>query len=228
MMKIVFLGDSLTWGGYGGNFVDEVAKEMPEHTIINEGVGGDTVVNLLRRVESVIEEHKPDAMFVMVGGNDATSYTMPATRNYYRKAKQLENGMVTPEEFETTYRELLHQIQLQHVLPLVGIAPTEYSKDLVKAKQSYNAIVKKLTEKLNIPLLDLDSPFTPAEPIEREATSLKFIQEIGEHVASGWDDFESERQKWGYSYTFDGMHLLPQTAIKFAKLIVPFLKKHVL
>jgi lysophospholipase L1-like esterase len=227
-MKIVFLGDSLSWGGYGGNFVAEVAKRMPEHEIINEGVGGDTVVNLLRRVESVIEEHKPDAIFVMVGGNDATSYIMPATRNYYRKAKKLDNGMVSPEDFESNYRELLHQIQLHHVLPLVGIAPTEYNKELVKAKQSYNAIAKSLAEKLNIPVLDLDSPFTPANPIEREATSLQFIQQIGERVAAGWNEFESEREKWGYSYTFDGMHLLPQTAIKFAELIVPFLKKHVL
>ena len=227
-MKIVFLGDSLTWGGYGGNFVTEVAKQMPEHNIINEGIGGDTVVNLLRRVEEVIETHKPDAMFVMVGGNDATSYTMPATRNYYRKAKNLENGMVSPEEFETNYRELLNQIQLQHVLPLIGIAPTEYNKELVKAKQSYNAIARTLAEKMNIPLLDLDTPFTPAEPIEREAPNLKFIQEIGERASSGWNDFETERQKWGYSFTFDGMHLLPQTAIKFTDLIVPFLKKHVL
>jgi lysophospholipase L1-like esterase len=227
-MKIVFLGDSLTWGGYGGNFVDEVAKQLPEHEIINEGVGGDTVINLLRRVDAVIEKHKPDAMFVMVGGNDATSYTMPATRNYYRKAKALENGMVTPEEFETAYRDLLQAIQLAYVLPVVGIAPTEYNKALVKTKQAYNAIARTLAEKMNLPLLDLDTPFTPAEPIEREETNLKFIQEIGERASSGWKEFEAERQKWGYSYTFDGMHILPQTAIKFADLIVPFLKKHVL
>jgi lysophospholipase L1-like esterase len=86
-MRIVFLGDSLTWGGYGGNFVDEVQKQMPEYEIINAGEGGETVINLLRRVEDVLTEHKPDAMFVMVGGNDATSYSQPKTRGYYRKAK---------------------------------------------------------------------------------------------------------------------------------------------
>jgi lysophospholipase L1-like esterase len=226
-MKIVFLGNSLTWGGYGGNFVKEVAKQLHEHEFVNAGVGGDTVINLLRRLESVIETHKPDVIFVMVGGNDATSYTMPATRPYYKKAKELENGMVTPEEFETNYRELLNQIQLHYIHPLIGLAPTEYNKELVEAKQAYNAITRKLAEKMNIPLLDLDTPFTPEEPIEREPVSIKFIQDIGANVAKGFSDFEEERAKWGYSYTFDGMHILPQTAIKFANIIVPFLKKHV-
>lgn len=226
-MKIMFLGDSLTWGGYGGNFVDEVAKKMPEHVIINEGVGGDTVINLLRRLETVIAAHRPDTIFVMVGGNDSTSYTMPATRPYYRKAKELEEGFVSPQAFETNYRELLHQIQLAYIQPLVGIAPTEYNKALVEAKQAYNKIMRQIAEKMNIPLLDLDSPFTPKEPIEREPVNIKFIQDIGANVAKGFNDFEAERVKWGYHYTFDGMHILPQTAIKFADLIVPFLKTHV-
>ncbi len=29
-MRLVFLGDSLTWGGYGGNFVDKVAGLLPQ------------------------------------------------------------------------------------------------------------------------------------------------------------------------------------------------------
>ena len=53
-MKITFLGDSLTWGGYGGNFVEYVADQLPDHTIVNAGVGGDTVINLLRRLDEVL------------------------------------------------------------------------------------------------------------------------------------------------------------------------------
>jgi lysophospholipase L1-like esterase len=226
-MRIVFLGDSLTWGGYGGNFVDEVQKQMPEHEIINAGEGGETVINLLRRVEGVLTEHKPDAMFVMVGGNDATSYSQPKTRGYYRKAKNLEEGFVAPDEFETVYRDLLHKIQLAFVQPLVGLAPTEYSRELIEAKRDYNERARNIAESLNIPVLDLDSIFTPEKPIERQPVDVDFIQQIGTRVSSGWDDFEAERQKWGYTYTFDGMHILPAAALEFAKHIVPFLKKHV-
>jgi lysophospholipase L1-like esterase len=225
-MRIVFLGDSLTWGGYGGDFVAEVAKQVPEHEIINAGVGGDTVVNLLRRLEDDVLVHNPDAVFVMVGGNDAKSYTMPATRPYYRKAKALENAMVTPDDFETTYRELLYQLQMNYILPLVGLAPTEYSKEVVEAQREYNARARHVAENLNIPVLDLDSIFTPKNPIEREAVSLRFIQQIGENWNNGWSDFEAERKKWGYTYSFDGLHILPETAPQFARYILPFLQEN--
>lgn len=227
-MRIVFLGDSLTWGGYGGNFVQVVADQLPDHEIINAGMGGDTVVNLLRRLDDVLEKHEPDAMFVMVGGNDATSYAMPQTRAYYKKAKQLEDGMVTPEQFEETYRELLHQLQLNYVHPLVGLAPTEYSREVIEAKHDYNVRARRVAENLNIPILDLDAIFTPENPIEREAITLAFIQQIGANWNSGWDKFEEERAKWGYTYTFDGLHILPEMANEFAKHIVAFLQKQVL
>jgi lysophospholipase L1-like esterase len=224
-MKIVFLGDSLTWGEYGGNFLNEVASQMPEAELINAGVAGDTVVNLLRRIDPILEE-EADAIFVMVGGNDATSYAMPDTRGYYRRAKKLENGMVTPEQFATAYEELLSKIQAHEINVFVGLAPHEYNKEMVKIKQEFNQISREIAEKLNVPVLDLDAVFSPANPIEREPIGIKFIQDIGANVAKGWNDFETERAKWGYTYTFDGIHILPETAIKFANHIVPFLKKH--
>lgn len=227
-MRIVFLGDSLTWGGYGGNFVSIVAERLPAHTIINAGEGGDTVVNLLRRLPNVLESHTPDAVFVMVGGNDTNSYAMPLTRGYYKKAKQLPDGIVTPDAFESAYRELLQTLQLDFVQPLVGLAPSEYSREQVVAKQQYNAIAKSVAESMNIPVLDLDTPFTPQNPIERPPVDIAFIQQIGANWDSGWDKFEEERQKWGYTYTFDGMHILPESAPKFADLIVPFLEEHAL
>lgn len=223
-MRIVFLGDSLTWGGYGGDFVAEVARRLPRQTIINAGVGGDTVVNLMRRVEDVIDRHSPDAMFVMVGGNDAISYTQPATRPYYQQTKGLDKGTVTPDQFEATYRELLTTIQLHLVQAMVGLAPTEYNAEIIAAKQQYNAIAEGVARKLNLPVLDLDKPFTPAQTIERRSPDLGVILEIGKRHKSGWSDYEAERRRWGYTYTFDGMHLTPQAAPQFADYIVPFLK----
>lgn len=224
-MRVVFLGDSLTWGGYGGNFVPHVAEQLPEHTIINAGVGGDTVMNLLWRVETVIADHAPDAIFVMVGGNDAVSYLYPAVRPYYRSTKKIEAGMVTPEVFATTYRELLQQIQLHFVQPLVGIAPTEYNAELVQLRQVYHAHTRDVAEALNLPILDLASDFTPPIPIQRGGVDLAFIREIGERGRTGWQDYETERQKWGYTYTFDGMHLMPAAALQFAQKIVAFLRE---
>lgn len=227
-MRIVFLGDSLTWGGYGGNFVKVVAEQLPDHEIINAGEGGDTVVNLYRRLDNVLEAHNPDAMFVMVGGNDANSYAMPQTRAYYKKAKSLVDGMVTPQQFEETYRKLVYHLQLNYVHTVIGLAPAEYSREVIEAKHDYNLRARRVAESLNIPVLDLDALFTPENPIEREPISLAFIQQIGSNWNSGWDKFEEERAKWGYTYSFDGLHIMPETAPGFAGYIVPFLKEHLL
>ncbi|MGB1285302.1 MAG: SGNH/GDSL hydrolase family protein [Aggregatilineales bacterium] len=226
-MKIVFLGDSLTWGGYGGNFVAHIVEQMLEHEIINAGVGGDTVVNLLGRLDNVIETHEPDMMFVMVGGNDAVSYSQPAVRAYYSRTKKLGDQMVDPETFRSTYRTLLNQLQVNHIETFVGLAPTEYNAELVELRKVYNDIARETAEKLRIPVLDLATDYTPKNPIDREAVTLKFIQEIGKRGASGWQDYEAERAKSGYTYSFDGMHLMPETAEAFGNRITQFLKKHI-
>lgn len=226
-MKIAFLGDSLTWGGYGGDFVAHIAAMLPEHEIINAGVGGNTVVNLLRRVHDVIAQ-APDIIFVMVGGNDCVSYIYPQVRGYYKKSQNLESGFVSPDEYASTYRDLLTEIQLHHIQPVVGIAPTEYNRELLQARQVYHDLAREAAASMNIPLLDLTERFQVDHIPQRPAVNLKFIQTIGEHVASGWDDYETERQKYGYTYTFDGMHLTPAAAQQFAAEIVAFLKDHYL
>lgn len=227
-MRIVFLGDSLTWGGYGGDFVSLVAAKLPEHDIFNYGIGGETVINLLRRADEVVSEALPDAMFVMVGGNDATSYTYPDVRPYYKSVKKIDEGYVTPDQFTTAYRDLLLYLQSNRIQTMVGLAGTEYNAELAAARALYNERTREVAESLNIPVLDFTQVLPPAPPVERPGVTLDFVRQIGVRAKSGWKDYESERAKWGYTYTFDGMHLLPQTAERFADAIVAFLKEHVL
>lgn len=225
-MKIVFFGDSLTWGEYGGNYVEVIKQLLPHHTIINEGVGGDTVINLFQRYESVIDKHQPDVLFVMVGGNDAASYSMLDTQIYYRSNKKIDGGIVTPDLFEHTYRNLLTELQLNHIITFVGLAPTEYNPKLKETKHHYNQLAQKVASSINIAVLDLETPFKTDTIPDREPVSLKLIQDIGYRVTLGWNDFEAERDKYGYTYTFDGMHLMPSSAQKMGTLIAKFLTEN--
>lgn len=228
-MRILFLGDSLTWGGYGGNFVDVVAQLMPEHDIINAGVGGDTAINIERRLDNELEEHQPDAAFLMVGGNDAVSYTMPKTRNYYKSSKKIKpDGIVTPEQHAEAIHNILMELLGQRILTGMGLSPTEYNAELLQARRQYADLARQEAEKLRVPVLDLFDEFAPEQSVERDPVDLKFIQVIGQRGNSGWSDYETERQRWGYTYTFDGMHLLPETAKLYAERITAFLKDKVL
>ncbi len=222
-MRIVFFGDSLTWGGYGGNYVDEVARLLPDHEIVNAGNGGDTVLSLLNRLDEDVLSLNPDGVFVMIGGNDAISFSQPATRTYYRRGERAPGGVVTLDLFTRSYRDLLTRIQLAHSLAWVGLEPNEYNPDTLYAQRLFNDAAREVAESLNVPVIDFMAAFPPLGVKDRPPLDLATIRLIGERSDGVWNDYEKERAAGGYTWSFDGMHITPETAQRMARLIVDFL-----
>jgi lysophospholipase L1-like esterase len=223
-MRIIFTGASLTEGIYGGNFVAGVAKLLPQHEIVNAGVGGSTMNRLMERLDGVIAQ-QPDAVFIMAGSNDAIAYSQPATRPYYKSSQGLPKGYLTPEEVGGMYREMLSQLQLAHILPLVALPPLEYNPELAAASGLFNAQATDAARAYNVPVLDLNPPLMPdvASIPPRPPLDLRIIFQIGERTQSGWSDYAAEQARGGYSYSFDGIHFTPQTADKVAEIVAGFL-----
>lgn len=68
---IVCLGDSLTaCGGEDGKYSDWLGQWLPEHTILNKGVGGDTLAGGRARFAKDVLELKPDVVIIELGAND--------------------------------------------------------------------------------------------------------------------------------------------------------------
>jgi hypothetical protein len=63
----------------------------------------------------------------------------------------------------------------------------------------------------------------PAQIPERPPLTQATINLIGQRVQSGWKDYDTERQRGGYSYSFDGLHLTPESAVQVADMVVEFL-----
>lgn len=223
-MRVIFLGASMTEGVYGGNFVKAAAKLLPTHEVINAGVGGSTVNKLAERLDDVLGQG-PDAVFVMAGSNDAIAYSQPDTRSYYKSAQGITpDGYMTPEQFGAVYRDVLTRIQLAHVQPLVGLPPMEYNPTLVAASTAFNDQAQEVARAFNIPVLDLAAHFNPPSVPERPPLDMKIIFTIGDRTKSGWNDYEAEQQKGGYTYSFDGIHLTPKSAEKMGALVAEFIK----
>jgi lysophospholipase L1-like esterase len=223
-MRIVFFGDSLTWGGYGGSYFDALATYLPSVERINAGAGGDTVINLLRRLDEDVIARGPDAVFVMVGSNDAIAYSQPNTRPYYRQTKALSQGFVAPETFEQTYRELLIRLQLEHIQVWVGLPPIEYNADVLAALEAFNARAEGVTRALAIPTLDLLAEFRPAAIPDREPLGVGDILRVGRRIAEGWQDYPSAQAAGGFTFTFDGLHFTPEAAERAAARIAAFIQ----
>jgi lysophospholipase L1-like esterase len=221
-MKIAFFGNSLVAGSYGGNFVDEVASRLPLHTILNAGQNGNTVFNLLQRLDALLDE-QPDEVVILCGGNDAISYSQPDTRRYYERVMNVPGGVVTPEQFATAFRDLLTRIQLAQVVIRVILPPIEYNPATLAAAHHYNRLMTEACTASNLPTLDLMSVLAPTTVPGRPSLNQTTINLIGQRLASGWNDYEDERWRGGFTYSFDGIHFTPETARRVAEWVVDFL-----
>lgn len=223
-MKISFLGASLTEGKYGGDFVAAVRDALPEHTVINQGVGGNTVNKLLERVPAVLED-APDAVFVLPGSNDALAYVYAATRPYYKSQQDLPEGYLEPDSYAGYFRDLCQAFMLAQVQVWVGLPPMEYSPEAVAASTRFNQETRAVAEALDLPVYDfavqLNPPLIPARP----PLTLQMVFQIGDRVKSGWKDYAAEQAAHGYHYTFDGIHFTPATAARAGQWLADWIRE---
>lgn len=119
-MKIVFLGDSITdcerdrsdESSLGNGFVkilsDKLRPIYPDMDIqlINKGVSGNEVCDLLARLKKDCLDLKPDAAVIMIGVNNAL--------HQFKYGKQLDL-----KQFERDFRELLTRIKEAGIVLIV-------------------------------------------------------------------------------------------------------------
>jgi lysophospholipase L1-like esterase len=145
----LFIGDSITdcdrrdplfaplGRGYVHFFSDLLTIRDPEKTvsILNRGIGGDTVENLRSRWEDDALSHRPDWLSIKIGINDLNSNLCGSNKQW-----------LTPEMFQSIYREILTLTRKE--LPncqILLISPFFLSVDTVK--ESYrNRVLRYIPE----------------------------------------------------------------------------------
>lgn len=227
-MKLIFFGDSLTQGTYGVNFVEKVAAAFPQHQFINAGVNGDTSLNLFRRVQDDVIAHKPDGCFVMVGINDALSYSEPGLQPYYRLTKGVKGGQINPIFLRENLRAVFSKLAYAQIKTWFGLPPIEYRPESVTALNEMNAQTRELCTEMNIPLLDIMSQLVTAEVPARPPIGLSFFRQsfkafLGKNHSATYEKLRAEGH---FTYSFDGIHLTEDGAKSVANLIIQFLKSN--
>lgn len=139
---IVFLGDSITYGG-------DWSELFPDSPVENRGIGGDTTTGVLNRLDQVIAQ-KPAKIFLMIGTND------------------LCYGRSVPD-IVVNYRHILerfHQelpdstVYIQSVLPFNDTMFPSRSLRTNNHIRRINVEIKRLATDYNYPYLDLASSLT--------------------------------------------------------------------
>ena len=166
---ILFVGDSITdcnrnraaniyaWAPlqHGNGYVSDVEAELVcEYTdlqigVLNMGISDNTIRDLKERWQTDVLDWQPDWVFVFIGINDVwKSFQYP----------NVAHRWIQPEEYETTYRELLDQT-VDKVKGVILVTPyyleTNRSDPMRVRMEQFSDIVRDLAKEYGLRLLDM-------------------------------------------------------------------------
>ena len=222
-MRIVFFGDSLTEGLDGASYLrvlEERARadvRLAGVELINAGVGGDTVVNLARRLERDVVPHQPDWVVLFSGVNDCTTYllrrSLPTLTNYrsrrYFSGYKGVRGPVTPERFRDGLRIVVEGLRARTMAGIAICTPSTYGESLHsrawRTLGRYATIARQVAAERDCLLLDIRAAIErelAAVPERSLATRLRAVPARWQHEAG----IEARSHARGYAITHDGVH----------------------
>lgn len=143
--SVVFLGDSITDDGDWSNL-------FPNSSVENRGIGGDTTLGVLNRLNQVIEL-KPSQIFLMIGTNDLC---------FGRSISDtISNYQLILARFHTELPDT--KIYIESVLPFNDtIFPSRNLRTNGNIRQ-LNVEIRKLAQLYNYQYIDLTPAFTGAD-----------------------------------------------------------------
>ena len=172
MAKILFLGDSITdmnrvregeTGAlaYGTGYVlfsmAELVKNYPKTVVINKGISGNRITDLLARIKCDVWNFEPDVLSIHIGVNDVWHEVFGG------------NG-VDLETYEKVYRIIIEEtkkrlpnIRIMLVEPFVeeGVHTKEKFAEFLAVKE-YAKLVKNLAKEYDLTFVELQSVFDDA------------------------------------------------------------------
>ncbi|WP_193104118.1 GDSL-type esterase/lipase family protein [Brachybacterium sp. FME24] len=157
---LLFIGDSITDcsrgedpAGLGYGYVRLLAEHFAAHEptsrVLNRGIGGDKVADLVARFGTDCLDLDPQVVTIYVGVNDAW--------HYYTRGE-----LVTPETFEEGYRYLLDQLSATRpAVPVLLVVPfvADITDEMAQIHDDLDAkvaIIRDLAREFRHRVVDLE------------------------------------------------------------------------
>lgn len=168
--KVLFIGDSVTdvnrnyqsipgsFDSLGEGYVSVISRALtavyPEYVIkvMNKGISGNRVTDLAQRWQEDVLDLAPDYVSILIGINDVW--------RFFDKPFQHPTDLVDINLFEQTYQTLIDQTKDQ-VKNIFLLSPfmfeTNLEDPMFKQLKKYQAVVKHLADKNQLPYVDLQA-----------------------------------------------------------------------
>lgn len=231
---VVFMGDSITHGRIGVNYVEIIERKLEGEYIefINAGINSELTWNNLQRVDEVIQ-CDPDIVTVLIGTNDANaSMAEDSMKSYVKRMKLPRDPDIAwyreslVSLVEKLKRETTAKIALLSI-PTIGEDPNHPA--FIRSSE-YTEIVHEAAGKMDVAYLPLhermverlhENPVNANYPYEKYLIGI--FKSIINHylLRKNWDELARSS---GFSLHVDYLHLNSDGAQMIADLIGEFIR----
>ncbi len=231
-MKVLFIGNSLTQGSIGVNFVELLKNEKPDWTVKNAGVNGDTLKNIHDRVVSeFMRSLNYDYVVIEAGHNDII---LPLFKSkgilFHLSLKHLLKKGRKPLEFlsfKTEYANMVELIQSKTnakvILTTMSCIGENLDSEPNKQREKFNDSIREISIKYNCILADIGKNFNDA--LKNKSSSNYLLKNYFNSVyfdrkrCKGSIEADELSQKRNLILTIDGVHLNTKGASIYYKTI---------
>lgn len=167
-MNVLFIGDSITRGTRGIDWVKMIENEHPYWTIENAGVNGETLNKIFERLKTLLQTNNTYKAIVL---QTATADILLSTfkhRNFwfqqdYKRQLKCGNIPAAPADFEIVLKRTIEYIKSncnsEIILPTLGCINENLLTETNAKLFSYNSIIKKIAKEFNCILVDIAERF---------------------------------------------------------------------
>jgi lysophospholipase L1-like esterase len=150
---IACIGDSLTHGNIGQNWVDYLRQEFPNDIFLNEGINGNTAWQVIQRLDPILQ-CQPDLIILMIGTNDALGSFDINSGLRYKKNNDLPE-VPTLEKYKEHLNELIEKIGIQSKIAICTLPPIgeNVNSEVNKHVNLFNDYIKLIANQKNLGLL---------------------------------------------------------------------------
>lgn len=140
--RIIALGDSMTYGYPFGQPLSWVtsASEQLAVPILNQGVNGDTLGHMLKRLTHDVLDVHPEICLLLGGTNDILQE-------------------IPIEQMKSNFTTLLKRLLDQGVLPVIGLPPPIQNAAMEKTLTKFRNWMKAQAKAHSLKVMDFYKPF---------------------------------------------------------------------
>lgn len=158
------MGDSITEDPAGYVSLIRAALGESKIRVINAGVGGNKVRDLLARLESDVFAHSPDWLTVSIGINDVWHRFYDWDNNVPVPEGDSSFGS-TPDQFRSGLEELVDRVRAAEVPNLIFVEPTiigETDNERTQPLEAYVQIMRSIAEARKVEVCPMHDGFKMA------------------------------------------------------------------